>query len=104
MLSDMPHHHPKWMPLSLHYAIERCLLDPLYALAELSGDGVLGFSRRVRLLPNLIGGINCGFKLCCVAWRLKFDVLDAAHSLEELRFLDENSYIPCPKCMGDEIG
>jgi len=95
---DLPHRHPKWLPLLLHYAIEKTLIHTLYVLAELLGDGVNGISRRAKILPTLLGGLNCGFKPCCIAWVIKLDVLDKAHTFAELHFLDEKGYIPCPKC------
>jgi len=98
-LYNLPHHHPEWLPLTLHYAVEKNLIHTLYILAELLGDGVKGISRRATILPTLLGGLNCGFKRCCIAWVIKLDVLDQAHTFSELEFMEEKGYIPCPKCL-----
>jgi len=96
---NLSHHHPKWMPLKLHFAIEKCLVYTLYKVLDWTGDGIYGFSRRLYMLPTLIGGLNCNIKPCCIAWVLKLDLLDAPHTFAELEFMEENNYLPCPKCL-----
>jgi len=99
------HHKPKWMPLSLHMAIENATMKICTFL-----DPNLE-QRLITFFKNLILGFNTGFPQCCVAWyiidELRGNVsLDSIHparrnaALDIALALDDywSGYLPCPRC------